>query len=84
MFSICYYASPRSLVHCLHNLQLQEKSNLLIFLLEFFGVFELFYENGSAYHILDPRRRSFSVPYLVVLGFGAEIFTVFAFASNSS
>ena len=27
-----------------------------------------------ACHVFDPRKRTFSIPYPVVFGFGAEIF----------
>ena len=31
-------------------------------------------KNGKAYHIFDPRNRTFSIPYPVVYGFGDEMF----------
>ena len=42
--------------------------------LKLFNVWDSFKEDGIVRHIFAPRKRAFSIPYPVVLGFGAKIF----------
>ena len=46
----------------------------LMSLLKISNVLDSFMNDDNACHIIDPRKRTFSVPYSVVLGFHAEMF----------
>jgi len=51
--------------------------------LKLFNVWDSVKEDGIIRHTFAPRKRAFSIPYYVVLGFGAKIIIIIIVINDS-